>query len=803
MLKNYLTIALRNLRKHKGYSLINLAGLTIGMVCCILIMLFVQHELSYDRYHANANQLHRLVADRQFSGTVRHQAVTAAPFAQIFPATIPEIQDAVRFMAQRGQILVRTGEKKFFERRFFFADSNVFNLFSFELLRGEATSVLQRPNSVVLTASTAAKYFGSSDPLGQRLRVDESRDYVVTGVMRDVPANSHFSFDFLASFATLPELLGERYLQHPGNASFHTYFLLDSQAEVTQIEAKMADVVRTYAGEQVASSISFRLQPLTSIHLHSNREGEIEANSDITYVYLFSAIALFILLLASFNFVNLSTARSAQRAREVGMRKVLGAARPQLVAQFLGESLVIALLALLLAMLAVELALPFFADLSGIHLQIDYAGNIPYYLVLLGIILAVGLFAGAYPALFLSGFKPIRVLKGKLGSGGRSHTLRRVLVVAQFTISVALIAGTIVIQRQIDYLRSARLGFDREHVLVVPVHDKQLRDNVELLKSRLLEHAAIRSASATSGVPGQPISSILYRVADTGQDEHWTMQTLFVDPDYLPALGIELAEGRNFSREFGSDVDQAFLVNETAVRQFGWQEPLGKQIAWPSDLRRRDDASLVKKGQVVGVVRDFNVTSLHQAIEPVLLQIRPQSYRYLALRLQPEELNETLAHVQGVWQEFSPAYPFEFFFLDESFDRLYQADQRIGRIVAVFSGLAILVACLGLFGLAAFAAEQRTREIGIRKVLGASVPGLAKLLVQEFVLLVLTAAVVGGVVAFFALRQWLQGFAYRVEVSLLMLATAGFLALAIAVLTVSYQAVKTALANPAEVLRAE
>jgi putative ABC transport system permease protein len=800
MFKNYLKIALRNIGKYKTYSSINIIGLAIGIACCILILLFVQDELSYDSYHAHSDHIYRLVAQSKSVSETNRIAPIGAPIAKIFSSALPEIRKATR-LNREDRVLVENGNKKFFEERFFYADPEIFDVFSFPFIKGDSKTALATPFSVVLTESMAQKYFNEDDPIGQSIMMNNEHSFNITAVIQDVPHNSHFRFDFLASLETLADLYGERFLTHPGYMSFYTYLLLQEGTNSAELEQKFHVMLKQYLGEQAASMRSFHLQPLKSIHLHSKLEYEIEANSDMSYIYIYSSIAFFILLIASFNFMNLSTARSTRRAKEVGMRKVLGAQRMQLIKQFLGESVVLSFLSLFLAVILAELFLRVFNSLTGKELSLNYFENIGIFLGFFGIAAIVGIFAGLYPALFLSAFNPVRTLKGKLGTGGKSSSFRRFLVVAQFTITIILITGTLIIQNQLNYVRNRNLGFNKEQVVVIPIHDPNTMQAYEAIKTELMQNPSIISVTASSTVPGKPFTVITYRVEGPPETEHQKMVTYFIDYDFLETLGIELAAGRNFSKEFTTDESSAFILNETAVRQLGWDNPLNQQIIWPSSLLRRD--AIVKKGRIIGVVKDFNVTSLHQRIEPVILQIRPKSFHGISARIRTENIPLTLAFLRQKFSQFSSVFPFEYSFLDDDFNKLYKADEKIGQLFGIFSSLAIFVACLGLLGLASFTAEQRTKEIGIRKVLGSSVPEILLLLSKEFFKWILVANIIAWPIAWYLSRNWLQNFAYRINIQIWVFILSGLLALAVALLTISYQSIKAALANPLESLRYE
>ncbi len=800
VLKNYLKIALRNILKNKAFSVINISGLAIGMACCVLILLFVQDELTYDSYHGKADQIYRLIALNKSAGEERYIAPIGAPVAEIFERTLPEVQEAVRIYTG-NRVLVEYQDKRFFEERLFYGDPAVFDVFDFSITRGNPRMALSAPFDIVITETMAKKYFGNADPIGKSILVDKKNSYNVTAVMKEVPSNSHFHFDFLASLETLTSLHGERYLKHPGNLAFYTYLLLEENTDPRELERKMAEGVKQSYGEKIAAMRTFLLQPLESIHLQSRLEYEIETNGSMSFVYIYSAIALGILLIAAFNFVNLSTARSTKRAREVGMRKVLGAFRYQLVKQFLGETMLFSVISLFLAVILVRMFLPVFSSLTGKRFPINFLFNPSVLLGFVGIVAAVGVLGGLYPAVFLSAFEPMRTLKGKLGIGGKSRSFRRFLVAAQFTISIVLIIGTFVIRNQLRYMRNQNLGFNKEQVVVMPMHDQNTQQAYEYIKTELMNNPSVLSVTASSTVPGKPVTNIAYRLEGLPDDEHFSMDTYFVDYDFLDTIGIEVAEGRGFSKEFGTDEEIAFMLNEAAVRELNWQSALNKQVIWPSDLRRLD--AIVKKGQVVGVVKDFHVASLHESIGPVLLQVRPSSFRYISARISPVNIPKTLSFFREKWGQLSAVFPFEYTFLDEDFDKLYRSDEKVGHIVGIFSLLAIVVACFGLFGLASFAAEQRTKEIGIRKVLGSSVSGIILLLSREFTKWVLVANILAWPVAYLVMNKWLQNFAYKMPLSPGVFILSGFLAFFIALATVSYQSIKAAVSDPIESLRYE
>jgi len=798
MFKNYLKIALRILKRYKVYSFINISGLAIGLACCLLILLYVRYERSYDRYHENADHIYRVVEELDFFGNKSHMAVTPAPFAPAMKNEFPEAKDAVRFMKgnfSEGKVLVTHGTDSYYEDKLYFADNSVFEIFTFPLFKGDPKNALKEPFTVVISQEKARKYFGDEDPMGKILTLNDQysqSDFTVKGVLKDIPKNSHFRFDFLASFATMEKRFPE-WVQNWFNHMYYTYLLLDENSSPEALEGKFAALIKKHTGEQAGDALKPHLQPLTSIHLYSHLESEIEANSDAVYVYIFAAVALFILMIACINFMNLATARSTYRTREVGMRKVVGARRSQLVRQFLGESILFSFIALPLAVVMMELLLPAFRAFTDRDLGFNYLNNWPILFILIGITLVVGLISGIYPALFLSAFKPIKVLKGKLSSGSRSTLLRRGLIIFQFAVSIILIIATGIILSQVRYIRTTKLGFNKDQVLVLNIKDKELRTKYEVIKAELSKNPSVLNVTASSGIPGR-ISHNWYFSTEGLQEkkEKPSMWVMMVDHDFIKTLGMEIVEGRDFSRSFTTDDKDAIILNEFAVKKYGWRSPLGRNIKTEN-----------KDGYVIGVVKDFHFKSFYQQIEPVMIYISPAYFEFMSVRVAADKIPETIAFLKTEWKELAPNRPLDYFFLDDDFDQVYRQEERAGKIFGCFSVLAIFVACLGLFGLAAFTAEQRTKEIGIRKVLGATTSNIVSLLNKEFIKWVLVANLIAWPVAYYAMNRWLQGFAYRTSIGPGIFAFSAAAAVLIALLTVSSQAIKAAVANPADALRYE
>jgi putative ABC transport system permease protein len=804
MISNYLKIAARNIKKYKTYSFINITGLAIGMACVILILLFIQDELSYDTFHENADRIYRVVDSFDVPGGFeRNFAFTSAPFAPYLKQDFPEIEDAVRLLTRRWMVTYE--DKKYFEDFLFYADASVFKIFTFPLIAGNPETALAASNTIVISESTALKYFGKDDAMNKTLNIND-QDYVVTGIMMDMPKNSHFYTQIFASMKTFekdPELQ-RLYFQTWARHEFYTYLLLQKDYSPEDLQAKLPAFIEKYAAQEIKTilggSLSSRLQPLKSIHLHSHLQMEISPNGDIKYVAIFSVIALFILLIACVNFINLATARSVNRSNEVGLRKVVGASRYQLIQQFLGESLFFTLFALFLALILIALALPLFNSLTGKEIAVNYLSNF----TLLGgmglILLFVGLISGSYPAFFVSRYQPANVLKKKASiSSGKSY-LRKGLVIFQFTLSIILFIATAVVLDQLDFLRNRKLGFNKEHVVVVPIRSNSIRKNAEAIKAELIQNSNIISGTITIGVPGGIVAGDAIKLVTEEGKKTLTLRMIYTDHDYVKTMGMEIVEGRDFSKEMSTDASEAFLINEAAVRELQLENPLETQVEWGgSDY----DYGIEKKGRIIGVVKDFQFQSLRDAISPLIIHVWSQNTFVFALRIQPDDISSTLAFIENKWKELDPTHPFEYSFMDETFDRLYRSEEKLSNIFSIFSMLAIFIAALGLFGLALFMVEQRTKEIGVRKVLGASVGSIFALLSKEFAILVLMANIFAWPTAYLLMQKWLQNFAYRVPMEPWLFVLAAVLAFVIALVTVSFQAMKAALANPVESLRYE
>ncbi|OQP39910.1 cell division protein FtsX [Niastella yeongjuensis] len=807
MLRNYIKIALRNLWKSKGFSAINIIGLAIGLATCLLIMLFVIDELSYDRYNKKADRIYRVDGDIKFGGNHFILAVAPDPMGSTLKKDYPQVEQYVRFR-DNGGLLLKKGNENVQEDKVIYADSTLFDVFTLPLLDGDPQTALQTPNSLVITATTARKYFNTTQAVGRTLLVNNRDNYKITGVIKDIPAQSHFTYDFFVSMSTLEESRRNNWVSN----NFNTYVVLKEGSDPKKLEVQFDALIDKYVGPAVKQIMSIDmaefkksgnyekqyLTPLTSIHLYSDKTGELAPNSSIQYVYIFSAIAFFILLIACVNFMNLSTARSANRAREVGVRKVLGSLKANLVKQFLTESILISCIALVLALALTFIMLPTFNHLAAKEIKLNLLAT-PWLLpILLAMVLVTGLLAGSYPAFYLSSFKPIQVIKGKLAAGFKTSWLRSGLVVFQFSISIILIIATIVIYKQLNFIQSHKTGFNREQVLVLhstlPLGSKAKTFREEVVKISGVENATMTGYLPTNGWRND---NPVFADPTLDQKKAVSMQTWDVDDQYLATLGMELTTGRNFSREFLTD-SSAIIINEAAAKMYGFTDPIGKNLYYLRDIGNKNVSVL----HVIGIVKDFNFTSFRQQVRPLALLLGENAGN-TAIRINSTNIPHLVAQIENLYNKMAPGEPFNYTFMDEDFNNLYRTEQRMGIIAISFSALAILIACLGLFGLAAYAAEQRTKEIGIRKVLGATVSNITTMLSKDFLKLVIVSAVIAFPLAWWFMHSWLQDFAYRTTISWWVFIMAGVAAALIAVFTVSFQTIRAALMNPVKSLRNE
>lgn len=810
MFKNYLKIALRNLLKHKGYSLINILGLSIGITCTMLIMFWVQDEISYDTFHQNADTIYRIISYQD-----HHQekaAGTPAPLGPALQNELPEVGSFTRIASPFPRLVVKAGDKKFYETRFVFADPSLFDIFTFPFKLGDPKSALKNLQNIVISERMSVKYFGKENPIGKSLMLEGLYEVIVSGVFYDCPQNSHIQFDFLSSFQNIIEekILGVEW----GDFNFNTYVMLRGPVAKGQVDQKITQVACAHNCPQVLNKKrKFGLQPMKDVHLDADTEPSgIEVMSELgdqTHVIVFSLLAFLILCIACINFMNLSTARSAKRSKEVGMRKTLGATRFQLIQQFMGESFLMTVIAFILAIMAMGLLFPVFNTVTGKELGFGI-GHISSILAVFVLTLLTGFIAGLYPAFYMSAFQPLVIMKqGLLKAAGSSqramgpsnHSIfRKGLVVSQFCISITLIIGTLIIYHQLQYIKNRDLGFETDHILLVPIREN-FAAQFDRIKTRLLQDSNISAVSAQEWLqirgPRNTGGLAFDWEENAGKDHNFMISHTRVDYDFIPTMGIRMVEGRNFSKEYTSDGDMAFVLNEEAIKMLGMKSPVGKKFRLHG-----------KVGKIVGVMKNTYFSSLHRKIEPqvyhVLTNIRDsQTYGAMFVKLQGANISQGLSSIKKIWKEENPNSPFEFQFLNEAIDQRYKTDQRTGQLFTYFAALAIFVSCLGLLGLASFMAEQRTREIGIRKVLGATIPGIVSLLSKEFIAWVLIANLISWPVAYYLMNQWLEGFAYRIVISGWPFLISGFLALVITMLIVGYQAIKAARVNPVVSLKYE
>jgi putative ABC transport system permease protein len=819
MLKNFFKVALRNLLKRKAYTLINILGLATGMAVCLLIVLFVQSELNYDKQHEKAKDIYRLVLDRIYPGRTTSYAFIPQSIGAAVKAEFPEVKESVRlynFTGDNGNFFLRIADKVFEEKRVFAADSNFFRVFSVKMLKGDAATALMKPNSVVINETTAKKYFGSIDAAyNKTFETDGNNNnnnvFQISAICADWPENSHFLFDILISTTGFNFTREINYI----NFAAHTYLLLNPGASAKSLESKFPVIIKKYVAGDVEKRFAenfdqftregngyhYHLQPLQKIHLVSDMEGELGTNGSMTAVYIFSIIAIFILFLACINFINLATARSVERAREVGVRKIFGSERKALVGQFLIESVVISFISVIVAFGLIVLLLPLFNQVSGKSLSILYFVQPLHILSILVFAVIIGMIAGSYPAFVLSSFKPIMVLKGRFKSQKYGLALRNGLVVFQFAISVILIVCTLMVNRQMRYMLGEKIGFRKDHIIMVERTD--LLQQPKAFKTELAKIAGVESISGTTAMPGQQnFFGISYQ--EMGSKEQVTGRGIFVDDDYAKVLGLELKEGRFFSRDFSTD-SLSVLLNEKAVSELKLKNPVGARLTTPEAFLNAPDGSPYAY-TVIGVVKDFHFQSLHQQIAPLFINYSGKfadASNVIAMRIKAADFRGAVAATERTWKNFVKDRPFHYSFLDQTLARQYHGEQTTQKIFTIFSSLAIFIACIGLLGLAAYTTQQRTREISIRKVLGASIGNIVAMLSRDFLKLVLIAAFVAFPVAWWGMHKWLANFAYKINMGWEVFIVAALSATFVALFTISFQAIKAAMANPVKSLRTE
>lgn len=800
MLKNYFKVAFRNILKHKFFSFINILGMTIGVTACLLIILYVSDELSYDKFHTKADRMYQVGLHGKIAGQEIYTSTTCPPMSAALISDIPEIEESTRLDGY-GLAAIKYGEKAFTEERIFYADSNFFQFFSFKLLEGDAKTALKEPNSIVFTTDLAKKYFGNESAIGKLVTVgNDTSTYKITGIAANAPTNSHVIFAALISASSAEHLKSTVWL----NNGMYTYFILNKNAKLEDVTKKFENLVVKYVGPEIERFMGVSLknmkdqggaygyfaEKVTDIHLRSRAQHTIEPPGNITYVYFFAGIGIFIIIIACINFMNLSTARSAGRAKEVGLRKTLGSLRGQMIGQFLSESMIYSLITVILALGACYFLLPFFNTLAGKQLGMGIFLTPAFFVGIILLVLFVGLIAGSYPAFYLTSFNAVEVLKGKVRAGMKSGGVRSTLVVCQFALSIFLIIFTTVVYQQITFMQERNMGIDKHNVLVIR-NTSRLGTNRDAFKNSLNDLTGIVKSSYTNNnFPGVNNTTV-FKAANSEQDH--IMGLYYADYDHMDVLKFELKEGRFFSKDFPSD-SSAIILNEAAVKEFGYTNPLQEELIY-------NDGDKPERYKIIGVYKDFNFESLKLKVRPLAIRLTKNANQ-LMVRYEGNSKN-AIASIEKLWKTQAPNEPFDYNFLDENFDELFRVEQRMGQVFSVFSGLAIFIACLGLFALAAFTAEQRTKEIGIRKALGASPIGLVVLLSREFTKLVLIAFVPAAVAAWFIVDNWLSGFEYRIDIDPLVFIGSGVIAIVIAWLTVSYQSIKAAASNPVNSLRYE
>jgi putative ABC transport system permease protein len=794
MIGNYLLIALRNLRKHFSYSAINIAGLGLGLATCLLLGVWIRHELSYDDFNTKVDRIYRVSMEYSFGGQTKAVSVSPTIVLPTLQKEFGEIETGVRLYnpASYRPFIVRKGDMIFEETKFYFADSTFFNVFDFKLVNGDPRTALEGKNNLVLTRSMAKKYFGEGDPVGQTLNINNRQDYVVTGVVEDIPSNSMIRFDFIGSFSSLNQQL------QWWSANYQTYVVLTPQADVKQVEEKFNEIVKKALMGEVSAAgdyVKYNFMKMKDIYLRSDLQ-EPELTGSIDYVYIFSAIAILILVIACINYINLATAKAADRAKEVGVRKVVGALRKQLVVQFIGESVIITAVAFVLAMFLSSAGLQLFNGLTGKDFTTAMIFE-PKLLSMCVVVLAgIAILSGLYPALVITGFKPVNILKGNFRTSGRGVWLRKSLVVFQFTVSIILVIGTIVIMKQVGYIQNKKLGYEKDNTVMLPL-DGKTNEVFDQIKTELLRRGHVTAVGRATEAPVRIQAGYSIQIPGGG-DRGMIIAAAIVDEGYIPATGVEVMAGRNFNeadiRKMEKDTITSFIPNETALRELGID--IDKAVGMPLKMSGR-------KGQIVGVMRDFHFASLHEKIKPLVFFLEPDQFNTYFVRLGSDP-QASLADLKDVCTTLTPHRPFDYKFLSEKYAALYTSEQKMGTVCSAFATLAIIIACLGLLGLVAFAAAQKTKEIGIRKVMGASAPSIVVLITKDFTVLVVVAIVLGVPLSWYLMEQyWLVNFEYRTNIGLWPFALAGIGCLLVSFGTAGYQAIKASMVNPAHTLRNE
>jgi putative ABC transport system permease protein len=805
MFKNYFKTAIRNLLRYKGFSVINITSLTIGVLGCLVIALFVTDEWKYDKSVKDHNLIYRMYNERTDENAITKAACVPPVFATFLSTTYPEIDTTTRILMSPDKNLLESDKNKNYEEKGIFTDPSFLNLFSLELVKGDSKTALNQPFSVVINQELANRYFSDNDPIGKKITIDKD-PFTVTGVLAELPDHFHLDFRYLISLSSagLPKDRMDKWTWN----QFYTYVKVKPGSDVKQLETKFQGYVieKIHPTSTDGSTFLPFFQPLKDVHLESSDfiyDNAIRGNS--TYVSGLTIIALFVLIIAGFNFVNLATARSFRRAKEIGIRKVIGAERTQLILQFIGESVLLSLIAVVIAMIATFFIVPMLNQFTGKSIYYNPFTQPVLTIILLLAAVILGIIAGLYPAFILSAFKPIKVLKGiRLNSSAnRSAWLRETLVVIQFALSALLIIASTIVYNQINFLNTKDVGFNKEQLLTFQIRG-DVEKNIEVFKNELRKSPDIKGVTSGYGLPNDMFAGDQVIVPQNGVDKTYPVNYFMGDHDFIKTLGIKIIAGRDFSRELPTDVEEAFIINETAVKEYGFgtpQEALGKPMKWPK--WEPDSLNPVKKGKVIGVISDFHYKSLHEKVTPSVLQMYPPVQYKVAVRLNTADIKNTIAYINNVWNRFSPGYPMDYSFMDEGFSQMYKSEQKLGSLLWIFTMMAILVGCLGLFALAAYSAEQRTKEISIRKVLGASTSGIVALLSKTFLKPVFIACIIAFPLAWWAMNKWLQNFPYRVSIQWWVFGLAAFAAVIIALITISFQSIKAATANPVNSLRSE
>lgn len=804
MLKNYIKIAYRSLIREKTHSLTNIVGLTVGIASCLLILLFISHELSYDKYHEKADRIYQLYIAASFGNNEIQSAVTAAPIKNTLELEVAEVEHATRLLNITRPI-IRSKENSYIAEDFYYADSNFFETFTVPFIEGNPQTALAKPNTMVINQEMARKYFGNANPIGRVLKVNQ-HEIEITGVTEKMPSNSHFQYNFLASLTTLRVNTWDSWL----TSNLFTYVVLKPGVKPEHLQEKFHQIVYKHVGpevqqimgididsfEEMGNTYGFFLEPITDIHLHSTLDNQHNPGGNIAYVYFFSTIALFILLIACINFMNMATAKYTNRLKEVGIRKVLGSRKSQLIMQFLIESIIISLAAVILAMTVVELVLPLFNNLAGKEMELSYFNNWIALPALLTFGIIVGVLAGSYPAFFLSSFKPITILKGKAGSNVSGSKLRGTLVVVQFAITIALFVGTFVVKDQLSFFKNQNLGFEKDGIIVLK-RTHTLGENHEVFREELLKNPNLINASYCSAIPGYDFDGTTTSIEGKPSEEMITVGVVNADNHFLETMGIELSQGRFYNEAYSND-SKSIIINQRLADIGGLENPLQERLMLPNIENNQ-----LYPAKVIGVVTDINFESLHREVRPMIYTKLEGAGWLMAIRLQNENISEAINHIKNLWNEFAPNEPFIYSFLNSDLEQLYTEEERTSKIFTIFSILAILIASLGLFGMASFTAEKKTKEIGIRKVLGATEHSIFMMLSKQVIILVIFAAIIAWPIAWFVMKGWLENFANRIVICPWVFIISTIAAFIIAIITISYQGVKAAIANPVDSLKYE